>query len=212
MKRLLFGCKNSAMNALKKQSLRCRQNQFRCSPLPVSLQALDDSNSTNAVNLSSACTTKGFLLSRCGSAIQIVCPLESTAETRPQLQHSGHRNQDVIKEIGHNTVRAANQDLRDARRLREVPPARGQQIPYSPLPGRPMEIQRDASTGLHFDLFQAKHHLRQSLIIRVDSNPLVSRVRSYETRLMQRIHGHTGRAGQYPRLRGRDKAELAPLI
>ena len=35
---------------------------------------------------SSACTTKRFPSSRCASAIQIVRPLESMAETQPQLQ------------------------------------------------------------------------------------------------------------------------------
>jgi hypothetical protein len=45
-----------------------------------------DSSSTNAVNFSSARTTKRFLSPRCASAIQIVRPTESTAETQPQLQ------------------------------------------------------------------------------------------------------------------------------
>ena len=45
-----------------------------------------DSSSRNAVNFSSACTTKRFPSSRCASAIQIVRPLESIAETQPQLQ------------------------------------------------------------------------------------------------------------------------------
>jgi len=44
------------------------------------------SNSTNAVSISSARTTKGFPSSRCASAIQIVRPSRSSAETRPQLQ------------------------------------------------------------------------------------------------------------------------------
>src|SRR5436309_10727034 len=38
------------------------------------------------VSFSSACTTKRFSSPRCASAIQIVCPLESIAETQPQLQ------------------------------------------------------------------------------------------------------------------------------
>jgi hypothetical protein len=45
-----------------------------------------DSNSTNAVNFSSACATKRFPSPRCASTIQIVRPLESIAETQPQLQ------------------------------------------------------------------------------------------------------------------------------
>ena len=44
------------------------------------------SSSRNGVNFSSACTTKRFPSSRCASAIQIVRPLESIAETQPQLQ------------------------------------------------------------------------------------------------------------------------------
>ena len=36
--------------------------------------------------LAHACTTKRFPSSRCASAIQIVRPLESIAETQPQLQ------------------------------------------------------------------------------------------------------------------------------
>src|SRR4029077_2871189 len=44
------------------------------------------STSRNALSLSSACTTKRFPSPRCASAIQIVRPLESIAETQPQLQ------------------------------------------------------------------------------------------------------------------------------
>jgi hypothetical protein len=51
-----------------------------------SLQArIADSSSINAASLSSARTTKRFP-SRCASAIQIVRPRESSAETQPQLQ------------------------------------------------------------------------------------------------------------------------------
>ena len=45
-----------------------------------------DSSSRNAVSFSSARTTKRFPSSRCASAIQIVRPLESIADTQPQLQ------------------------------------------------------------------------------------------------------------------------------
>jgi hypothetical protein len=41
---------------------------------------ITDSSSRNAVNNSSACTTKRFPSSRCASAIQIVRPLESIAD------------------------------------------------------------------------------------------------------------------------------------
>jgi hypothetical protein len=44
-----------------------------------------DSSSTNAVSFSSACTIKRLPSSRCASAIQIVRPSESRAETQPQL-------------------------------------------------------------------------------------------------------------------------------
>src|SRR6266480_2498603 len=53
---------------------------------PPAKVRIADSSSRNAVNFSSACTTKRFPLSRCASAIQIVRPLESIAETQPQLQ------------------------------------------------------------------------------------------------------------------------------
>ena len=43
-------------------------------------------SSTNAVSISSACTIKRFPSPRCASTIQIVRPLESIAETQPQLQ------------------------------------------------------------------------------------------------------------------------------
>jgi hypothetical protein len=45
-----------------------------------------DLSSKNALNFSSARTTKRFPSPRCASAIQIVCPLASMAETQPQLQ------------------------------------------------------------------------------------------------------------------------------
>jgi hypothetical protein len=45
-----------------------------------------DSSSRNAVNFSSARTTNRFPSSRCASTVNIVRPLESTAETQPQLQ------------------------------------------------------------------------------------------------------------------------------
>jgi hypothetical protein len=44
------------------------------------------SSSRNAVSFSSARTTKRFPLSRCASAIQIVRPSRSIAETQPKLQ------------------------------------------------------------------------------------------------------------------------------
>jgi hypothetical protein len=44
-----------------------------------------DSSSTNAVNFSSARTTKRFP-SRCASTVNIVCPLEFTPDTQPQLR------------------------------------------------------------------------------------------------------------------------------
>ena len=44
------------------------------------------SSSTNAVNFSSARTTKRFPSSRCASAIKVVRPLGSTVATHPQLQ------------------------------------------------------------------------------------------------------------------------------
>jgi len=45
-----------------------------------------DSSSTNAVNFSSAGTTKRFPSSRCALTIHLVSPLEPIAETQPKLQ------------------------------------------------------------------------------------------------------------------------------
>src|SRR5205823_7050032 len=45
-----------------------------------------DSSSRNSVSLSSGCTKKRFPSLGCPSATKIVCPLESIAETQPQLQ------------------------------------------------------------------------------------------------------------------------------
>ncbi len=44
------------------------------------------SSATNAVNFSSACTMNRLRSPRCASAIQIVRPRESMADTQPQLQ------------------------------------------------------------------------------------------------------------------------------
>src|SRR6266567_1815428 len=57
-----------------------------------------DSNSTNAVSLSSACTTKRFPSSRCASATKIVRPRESTVATQPQLQPALLRLSAIISE------------------------------------------------------------------------------------------------------------------
>jgi len=43
-------------------------------------------SSRNAFSFSSAVTMNLFPLSRCASATKIVCPLESTSDTQPQLQ------------------------------------------------------------------------------------------------------------------------------
>ena len=63
---------------------RCVINFDYIACWPLSRTA--DSNSTNAVNFSSACTTKRLPSSRCASAIQIVRPSRSKAETQPRLQ------------------------------------------------------------------------------------------------------------------------------
>src|SRR6266498_70219 len=54
--------------------------------LTITARRVAASSSTNAVNLSSACTTKRFPSSRCASATNVVRPLESIAETRRRLQ------------------------------------------------------------------------------------------------------------------------------
>jgi hypothetical protein len=48
-----------------------------------------DSNSKNAVSLSSARTMKRFPLPRCASAMEIVRPLESTAESLALMNGEG---------------------------------------------------------------------------------------------------------------------------
>ena len=54
------------------------------------------SSSRNAVNFSPARTPKRFPLSRCASAIQIVRPQRSMAETQPQLQPASLRLSAII--------------------------------------------------------------------------------------------------------------------
>jgi hypothetical protein len=75
---------------------RTRQHKF-----PTSRIA--DPSSTNAVNFSSARTTKRFPLSRCASAIQIVRRLESIAQTQPQFQPA-------LGIVGHLRRRSATAD------------------------------------------------------------------------------------------------------
>ena len=58
-----------------------RRNSHLATPYRDCLQVPE-----NAVSFSSARTTKRFPSSRCASTIQIVRPLESIAETQPQLQ------------------------------------------------------------------------------------------------------------------------------
>src|SRR5437868_8915326 len=55
-------------------------------PLPVfGITPIAHSSSINAVNFSSACTTKRWPSSRCASTIQIVRPSRSTDATHPPL-------------------------------------------------------------------------------------------------------------------------------
>ncbi len=58
---------------------------FAANPMALarshSATLIADSSSRNAVSLSSARTVKRFLSSRCASAIQMLHPLESIAET-----------------------------------------------------------------------------------------------------------------------------------
>src|SRR5205807_4411046 len=55
-------------------------------PSKVGASAHPDSTFTKRSHFSSTCTTKRFPSPRCASAIQIVRPLESIAETQPKLQ------------------------------------------------------------------------------------------------------------------------------
>src|SRR4029450_13287647 len=69
-----------------------------------------DLSSANALNLSSVRTTKCFPSPRSPSAIQIVRPLESIADTQPQLRATPSRklmksrkdNNDIENEAGHS--------------------------------------------------------------------------------------------------------------
>ena len=62
-----------------------------------------DSSSRKAVSFSSAGTKKRFPSSRCASASQIVRPLESIAETQPQLQPALLRLSAMISQYFHRT-------------------------------------------------------------------------------------------------------------
>ena len=65
------------------QSVKCvASDKGKVYETLVEYPRIADSSSKNAVNFSSACTTKRFPSSRCASAIQIVRPLESIAETQ----------------------------------------------------------------------------------------------------------------------------------
>jgi hypothetical protein len=77
--------------SLQKISPACQDN------LPHARIAV--SSSTKALNFSSACTTKRLPSSRCASAIQIVRPLESIAETQPQLQRALLRLSEIISQL-----------------------------------------------------------------------------------------------------------------
>ena len=59
---------------------------------------------TNAVSISSARTTKRFPSSRCASAIQIVCPLESIADSTAPTP-TGFA--EIVSDDFPNTARAA---------------------------------------------------------------------------------------------------------
>src|SRR6266487_9720 len=63
-----------------------------------------DSNSKNAVNFSSARTTKRLPLPRCASPTKIVRPRESTAETQPQLQPALLRLSAIISQYFTRTI------------------------------------------------------------------------------------------------------------
>src|SRR5436190_20832979 len=78
-----------------------------------SLRRIAASNSRNAVNFSSARTTKRFPSPRCASTIQVVRPLESIAETQPQLHPALLRLSAMISQYfngGQNEVSACRND------------------------------------------------------------------------------------------------------
>ena len=75
---------HSSRNAKLRPISKRKLSSFRRS-LKVVARRIADSSSINAVSFSFARTTKRFPSSQCASAIQIVRPLESMAETQPQL-------------------------------------------------------------------------------------------------------------------------------
>src|SRR5207247_9444636 len=78
-------CQANSPQAQIADSISAKRSQFLIFSLNRPRQ-IARSNSRNAVNFSSACTTKRFPSSRCASAIQIVRPLESTADTQAHRQ------------------------------------------------------------------------------------------------------------------------------
>src|SRR6266481_2228589 len=80
-----------ATRFVAKLDAACQQRKLGHYPLPARTA---DSSSTNAVHFPSARTTKRIPSSRCASAIQIVRPLESIADTQPQLHNALLRKAD----------------------------------------------------------------------------------------------------------------------
>ena len=76
----------SASVSLPKILTTCQQKNIGCRPILRRVRISFDSSSKNAVSLSFACTMKRWPSPRCASAIQIVRPRESIAETQPKLQ------------------------------------------------------------------------------------------------------------------------------
>jgi hypothetical protein len=82
---------------------------------------ITDSNSRNAVSNSSACTMKRFPSSRCASAIQIVRPFRSMADTQPQLHPALLRLSAMIRQHGNGFVRPLSTPSSVIPKMRLVP-------------------------------------------------------------------------------------------
>ena len=85
-------------------------------------RAKEVSSSTNAVSFSSARTTKRFPSPRCASAIQIVRPLQSTAETQPQLQPRLLRLRAIISQYFTSGLLRLRFPFREKEAFAEKPP------------------------------------------------------------------------------------------
>jgi hypothetical protein len=84
---------------------------------PILQPRIADSSSRKAANNSSARTTKRFPSPRCASTIQIIRPLESIAETQPQLQPALLRLSGMVSQYFGRDHRVGSKTKRRPERL-----------------------------------------------------------------------------------------------